>query len=77
MLTYSLSCWECADKILSTHNLGDRELSALVNHLSLLGAFGPEILLQHVFMHSCPMSRTPLQAVMHLTLRPWVTGLTK
>lgn len=37
------------------HELGDRKPRALVNYLlSTLGKFGPEILLQHVFLRALP-----------------------
>lgn len=75
--TYTLSRWERAERILSTHDLGDRKPSAPMNHLfTLLGSYRPEILLQHVFMRSLPSptSRIPLLDVTHLTSRAWVTG---
>lgn len=53
---FCLSCWEHADRILSTTELRDQKPSALMNCLLMtLGEFIPEIFLQHVFLHtSCP-----------------------
>lgn len=48
---FSLSRWERAERILNTTTLGDRKPMALFNHLlTTLGSFGPDILLQHVFL---------------------------
>lgn len=51
---FSLSRWECVERVLATNDLRDRKPSMLLNHLLYtLGNFGPKML-QHIFIWSLP-----------------------
>lgn len=53
LLKTSLSRWERTERVLAVSELGDRKPSALVNYLfSTLGEYGPEVLLQLVFLRA-------------------------
>lgn len=68
LYTFSLLRWERAEKILTTTDLGDRKPSALVNHLlSTLREFGPEIILQQIFLKCLPSHNHDILASSDIT----------
>lgn len=68
--TFSPSCWERAEQILSLTDLGDWRPLAIVNYmLSTLGDFGPEILMQQIFLK---LLSTPLPSMCRM---PWLARM--